>query len=206
MESPLKQEVSLDELRASVVEEFNKVHEKYRPKIFLFCKRILDDHHKAEDVTAETMIILWNNWADIKDQQQPGGFLFTTARNRCIDMLRKAQRQGGRPILIDDNLLFSECDREWEAAEVYDQYYNMVLTSQGILTEQQRDILYLRKTKGLSFKVIAKKMNLSHQTVYNRWKEIKNIMTNLFRKNGLPLLLILLTTLGIILKVFWTSV
>jgi len=179
----LEQEVSLDELRAGSVQEFNKVYEKYLNWIFLYCKRTLQDHHKAEDVTAETMIKLWDNRATIQNLQHLERFLYVTARNRCLDILRKVRRPGGRHIPIDDSLPFSEYDPEKETAEIYDQLYKMALTTPGILTDVQRDVLYLRNKKGLDVKEIAKKMKVSYQTIYNRWDEIKDIMTNLFRKN-----------------------
>lgn len=209
MKSPLEQEVSLDELRAGSVQEFEKVYEKYQFRIFFYCNGILRDRQKAEDATAETMIRLWNNLAIINDQQHLEGFLYTTARNVCIDSIRKGRRRKERHIPIDGenfNSSFGKYDPEKEAAEIFDQLCRMALTTPGILTEEQRDVLYLRKNKGLTVKSIAEKMKVSHQTIYNRWDEIKDIMTNLFKKNDLPLLLIFLTGVSIIFKFFWFSV
>lgn len=186
MKPPLEQEVSFDELRAGSVQEFEKVHENYQFRLFIYCNSILRDRQKAEDATAETMIRLWNNCTTINDQRHLEGFLYTTARNLCFDYIRKGRRRKERHIPIDGenyNSSFGKYDPEIEAAEIFDQLCRMALTTPGILTEEQRDVLYLRKNKGLTVKLIAEKMKVSPQTIYNRWDEIKDIMTNLFRKN-----------------------
>lgn len=58
-------------------------------RIFPMVARMLGNVTDAEDAIQDIMIRLWNNRSKIKKHPNIPGFVFLTARNYCLDILRK---------------------------------------------------------------------------------------------------------------------
>jgi len=73
------------------------------PRVYQMVARMLADEEKAKDAVQEIMIKLWNNRKQLAKHPNINGFVFLTAKNYCLDMLKKSQ-----PFMTsDDNILKS---------------------------------------------------------------------------------------------------
>jgi len=75
-------------------EAFNRLFQRYSSRIFALGMKITRNEQLSNDLVQETMLNVWRKARlyDL-DRGSAQGWIFTTARNRCFDMLRKLKRQ-----------------------------------------------------------------------------------------------------------------
>lgn len=125
-------------------------------RLFPMIARILGNSAEAEDAIQEIMIKLWGMRKQIGQHPNITGFVFLTARNYCIDLLKK------KKLKIDDNtlqikVLESENGHEKLERKELNIIINRILLK---LPEQQRGILIMRDIDGYEFIEIAAVMQL----------------------------------------------
>ena len=73
---------------------FRALYDAAAPRLLAVARRLLHDHHRAEDALQQTMIAAWNNAADFDaGRGRASTWLIAIVRNRAIDMLRSEDRQ-----------------------------------------------------------------------------------------------------------------
>ena len=63
----------------------------YQNLIFTICYRMTGDYFAAQDLTQETFLAAYSHMGEISPEHEKG-WLARTAHNRCIDYMRKAER------------------------------------------------------------------------------------------------------------------
>lgn len=74
---------------------------KYLKPIFSFVFRLVENSQEAEDITQEVFVKAWRNLKKFNQKQSFKTWLFTIAKNTCLDWLRKKKE-----------ILFSELERK----------------------------------------------------------------------------------------------
>ena len=130
-------------------------------RIYPMVVRMLGNKESAEDAVQEIMIKLWDRRKKIGDHPNIPGFVFLTARNYCLDVLKK------KNIDIESSdfqlrMLTSESN--------YSQVEWKELTTiiENILKElpaQQYEIMMMRDIDGFEFAEIAAATNLKVEHV-----------------------------------------
>ncbi len=131
--------------------EFKRTVFSLSERLFPMVSRMLGNNGKAEDAIQEIMMKLWTKRKEIERHPNISGFVILTARNYCIDLLRKKQLE------IDDSpfrleLLPSEHGHnqlEWE------ELNTIIKEILNDLSKNQRDILIMRDLDGYEFIEIA---------------------------------------------------
>ena len=102
-----------------------------------------------------------------KPIKAPKAFLFATARNIALNMIRASNVRGERLSLIEDmEILDSEQDVQESIAR--NQELEALTTAIQSLPKKCRQIFTLCKVYGMTPKEISKEMNLSLPTVYRQ--------------------------------------
>jgi RNA polymerase sigma-70 factor (ECF subfamily) len=130
-------------------------------RLFPLVARLLGDKTKAEDAIQEIMIKLWEKRKQLDNHPNIKGFVFLTARNYCIDLLRKKR------IFVDDisaHLMVhsstnDEGQLEWEELNLV---IREVLKK---LPKQQREIFVMRDLDGYEFSEIAEILQITIEHV-----------------------------------------
>ncbi|MBC2843966.1 RNA polymerase sigma factor [Winogradskyella flava] len=124
-------------------------------KLFPMVSRILGSHEKAEDAIQEIMIKIWQKRTKLKNHPNISGFVFLTARNYCLDVLRKNKVEpygGASPLRIikskDENNL------EWQ------ELNKIILDILKTLPVQQKEVFLMRDIDGYDFTEIASALNI----------------------------------------------
>ena len=84
------------------VEAFEWLLNAYQGGLFRLCLRMLDDRTEAEDLVQETFISAWRALPNLTVPQAFVPWLYRTATNKCLDMLRTPEappdpREPARP-------------------------------------------------------------------------------------------------------------
>ena len=136
--------------------------EQQYDKLLRYCYMKLRDRTLAEDITQETFIRFFES----KDYHSIGkemAYLYTIARNLCIDSFRKQKDE-----LIED--LPAKIQEMPESRDKVEDIVDRISIEQALdsLTADEREAVVLRFSGELSVEDIAKSMDISRFAVRRR--------------------------------------
>jgi len=154
------------------IHAFEELHRRYVASIYRLVRRKLGDALLAEDIAQETFMKALRMMDRVDDSFNFGGWVHTVARNLCFDELRRRQRDlradggteeeeselmanlpstasGFDPVAVQES---NETRRQvWKVAQRLPEKYKLVLT--------------LRELQDLSYRQIARSLNMSESAV-----------------------------------------
>jgi RNA polymerase sigma-70 factor, ECF subfamily len=158
--------------RAGDIHAFEELHRRYVASIYRLVRRKLGDALLAEDIAQETFMKALRMMDRVDESFNFGGWVHTVARNLCFDELRRRQRDlrvdggtedeeselmanlpstasGFDPVTVQES---NETRRQvWKVAQRLPEKYKLVLT--------------LRELQDLSYRQIARSLNMSESAV-----------------------------------------
>lgn len=167
--------------------DFQRGYLKHRDRIYWYILRKISRSEEAQDLTADVFIKLFEHFDQIKSRGDSAilAWLYTVARNQCIDYLRK---QGKRQIrtLEDEEIdvIVKEYDTFVEQA-VQDFEMKAIYGALSVVDNLEREILHLRFEEGLTFAEIAIMIGKSEGACKMiLYRSIGKIRNELRRKNN----------------------
>lgn len=185
------EELSVDALRELADEElmhryasgdvaaFEILLGRHEKPVYRFVLRSVRDAERAEELTQDIFFRLVNNAARYKKSAKFTTWLYTIARNACIDEARKTKR---RPTVSLDVSVGDEqgatfvdklrdASARGGASEVARAAFRDHL-EEGLaaLPDEQREVFLLRQFEGMRFVDIAKQLGISDNTVKSRMR------------------------------------
>ena len=143
---------------------FAALFDHFAPRVKSFLMRRGASEAQAEDCTQDVMVTIWKK-ANLFNPQRAAAstWIFTIARNRHIDLVRKQNR----PIPTD----YQPQDAfEADGADIYSKQQDVVLLNKAMedLPEKQRDIIQQAFLGELSHQEIANHSGLPLGTIKSR--------------------------------------
>jgi len=171
MKDPKKDSGSMDEeliRRCALGEEqaFEELVERMEKPLIHFILRYLGDWSAAEDLFQETMLRVVRNIREFRPQASLQTWIFTIARNLCLDRLKSRKRRkevsldapqkapGGK--VIDFREVLRERASGPEARAAGGEQEAEVQRGLGLLAARKREVLILRVFLGLSYEEVAR--------------------------------------------------
>ncbi len=160
------------------VEAFRHLLARYERPIYVFCLRMLADPSSAEDACQDVFIKAVRGLRQWSRQARFKTWLYTIARNHCVDTLRKAKHRKTESLdRTSDPSGVAPVDRvagpdAWRP----DAHMERTRLGQAIrdgiarLPPEQREVFVLREHSGLPFKEIAEMTGASENTVKSRMR------------------------------------
>ncbi|QXP52868.1 RNA polymerase sigma factor [Cellulophaga sp. HaHa_2_1] len=130
-------------------------------RLFPMVSRMLGSSANAEDAIQDIMMKLWEKRKRIADHPNIQGLVFSTARNHCIDILRK-KTLASHDASFQLEILTSENDSEELEWKELRGIIEKIVAS---LPEQQREVILMRDLDGYEFTEIASAMQLKVEHV-----------------------------------------
>lgn len=137
------------------VREYNKSVKEYGDHVYRFIYRSLKDSGRAADIVQDTYEKLWMNITEI-EYEAVKSWLFTSAYNRMIDVIRKDSRLVTVEF-YDDSSLYAEENK----SDLNELLHNALQK----LPPAQRSVILLRDYEGYSYKEIGDITGLSEAQV-----------------------------------------
>ena len=141
------------------------INEHY-DKIYRYCYFKLKNQHIAEDITQETFLRFMES-NHYKDVGRPLAYLYTIARNLCMDEFRKIPME----VLKEDMGQSS-----FEDAVVEKENFRQAMET---LTNEEQELLLLRYINEISFSDLSKLYEKSRFALY---RELSKITKKLERR------------------------
>lgn len=151
-------------------EAITMIFHRYKNRVLNFCLRILGNRADAEDATHDVFVTLMNSRYTHHPNAKFSTWLFTIARNRCIDKIRKTKKVFSLTLTNNDRT----ADVQWDvpddadsSADDLEKKERAVLVQKAIarLAYQQREAIVLREYHQFSYDEIAKILNCSLDNV-----------------------------------------
>ena len=143
-------------------------------QILRYCCAILRDYHEAQDVVQATFLKALSKKDSIKGKLVP--WLYRTAYNNCIDILRRRKWQ---------RFLFIE---ERDSEPFYSMDNGMseeIREALGVLSPNERALVVGRALDDLDYEQLSQIFGVSSATLRKRYERAKKKLAQALREQGL---------------------
>lgn len=183
------------------ISALENLYKKYHPKMYVYCKGLLNDSDLAKDVVQESFIIFWENRKKIIFEHAISSYLFRITRHQCLKQIRSEAIKNNFSDLSNVRLMELEASYYTPEKNILDdiyfdelnQKYNEALKK---LPKQCQVIFEMSKDRGMNNAEIAGQLNLSVRTVENQlYRGLKEMKKSLLKYTIIVLFIFLNTQL-----------
>ena len=141
------------------------IDEQY-DKVYRYCYFRVKNQHLAEDITQETFLRFFES-SSYKDAGRPLAYLYTVARNLCIDEFRKVHTEELKEEIAQNG---------FEDAVVEKENLRQAMAT---LSKEEQELILLRYVNEVSFADLSKMYGKSRFALY---RELSKITSKLERR------------------------
>lgn len=141
-----------------------QLYDKYAPTVYRFVFSVLKNSHDSEEITQMVFIKIWDIRTTLRNDTNLTSFLLTIARNSSYNFLKHKYKEK----LMFEKMELSLKDKASGLVDnsLIEKDLNDLLN--GLiekLPQKRREVFVLNRFKGLSYKEIAIKLEISENTV-----------------------------------------
>jgi len=164
--------------------KFDYIYDKYKKLLLYKANGILNDYSLAEDAVSEAFLRVYKNLHKIDDPDsgQTASFLVTIVKNTSINILNKNKNAYGSNYDIYENDIQS--DYSMEENIVSEIVTDGMLKVIDKLKDELKDCFLLMYAHNMSYKEIAKTLNITESNVTVRIHRAKKKIVELLQKEG----------------------
>lgn len=131
---------------------FISIYNRYKTPVYAFCVKMLGDREQARDVMQETFLRVYENRDRLSNASSFKAWIFTIARNQCLNQIRKARWQvplenEREPVAARAETPISQLEKS-ERVALVSRYLNE-------LKAEYREVIILREYQNMSYDEIA---------------------------------------------------
>lgn len=149
-------------LKAGSHSAFEYLFREYNLRVYGFAYKFLHNHAEAENIVQSVFVKLWENRAILNENLSLKAYLFKITKNMILNLVKK---QTSRDLFLnyisDNGEQHYDIDKELN----YNELFSIVEQSIQSLPERRKQIFILSRYEGLSYKKIARKLDISENTV-----------------------------------------
>ncbi len=145
---------------------FRELFEAYQDRVYSIALRYSGDRAAALDIAQDVFLKLLSSMKDFRGDSGFESWLYRLVVNRCLDYHRRGRRIIG---MLEDALnAFSSPDESALNELLRSELEEQVQRAIGRLAPEQRIVVVLRYTEGMSYEQIAEILGCSMGTVASR--------------------------------------
>ena len=152
---------------------FTEIYDRYAIRVNAYCRTILNDREKAEDIFQETFLRFYKYASSERKTGSVIGFIITIARNLCLN----AKRDDKFTVPIEEFKLSVDNAGNYEDKEMSE----LLMMALDLLPSELKEVMVLRYFDELRYNDIAEILNITaaraRYLVYNGKQKIKEILT-----------------------------
>ncbi|MFA5848395.1 MAG: RNA polymerase sigma-70 factor [Bacteroidales bacterium] len=164
-----------------------QLYDKYAPTVYRFVFSVLRNPHDSEEITQMVFIKIWDIRSTLRDDTNLISFLLTIAKNSSYNFLKHKYKEK----LMFEKMELSLKDKASGLVDntlIEKDLNDMLSTLIDKLPPRRREVFVLNRFKGLSYKEIADKLEISENTVDTQMrKALQFIKDNLANEISLSI-------------------
>jgi RNA polymerase sigma-70 factor (ECF subfamily) len=132
-----------------------------------FVTRYIKEPQIVEDIVQDSFLIIWESREKIDTELNLKSFLFTIARNKAINLLRKREYNLKDKLEKAENRFLIDTLNDEQMSSSIDalDMERTIINTYEILPQKIRKIFILSRKEGLSYKEISVKLGISEKIV-----------------------------------------
>jgi RNA polymerase sigma-70 factor (ECF subfamily) len=144
---------------------FRKIFDLYKTKLAVFIFRMTKSESCTEELVQDIFVKLWIKRSKLANVDNPRAYIFTIARNRTMDHLRKLATEAKllNQVWQQISKVQNSTEEQLNAKESQELIHQALVQ----LSAQKQKIFQLSRYKGLNHEQIADHLSLSKSTVKN---------------------------------------
>lgn len=153
----------IKEIKAGNMHAFDALYEKYSKKIYKFSVSILKSSEDAKNIVQDVFMNLWANRNNIEKEESVRYYIFKTAYNTSISVIRKKLRESDYLEYLKtlQEPVENDVDLKIEFTELNEKLSELI----NSLPKRQREIFILHRIEGLKYEEISLKLGISVNTI-----------------------------------------
>jgi RNA polymerase sigma-70 factor (ECF subfamily) len=165
------------------LEAFEALYERYHKRLSHFILRFMKERSAAEDILQETFLRLLKGKKRFRKDSRFSTYLFTIARNLCLDTLKSWERK--HIFISQENQIEKATDKSKGPDKILEETEmgKVIQNEIQALPLDQREVLVLSKYSGLSYDEIARIIQSTpaavKQKAYRAMLSLKQKLKNL---------------------------
>ena len=153
------------EIKADNMFAFDVLYKKYCKKVYRFGYCILKSPEESENLMQDVFLKLWENRHKVEKGSSIKSYVFTITYNSAITIIRKKARETEFIEYLKSLQVINEEPVNVELE--YNELTNKLDEIIKALPQRQKEVYLLSRVEGLKYKEIAKRLNISVNTVEN---------------------------------------
>ncbi|HEY5509892.1 MAG TPA: RNA polymerase sigma-70 factor [Prolixibacteraceae bacterium] len=170
----------LEKLKEGDTFAFEVLFYKYRNKIKGFATKLVPTQIDPDEIVQEVFVKIWLKKESIDPEKNFQSYLFSIAKNLVLDHLKSAVNR--KLYFVEEHFqqdLITEKDAEIQfSADTEERMLSLIQQ----IPERRREIFCLSRFDGLSYKQIAKRLNITENTVDSQIRNSLTFLRKEFRK------------------------
>ncbi len=157
-----------------------EIYHRYKARLLAYIMAILGRRRDAEDVLHDLFLFFVSRPGAFRFKGLLRGFLFTSARNRALNALRRLRLEDESCSRAADLFLIP---REDETEPVVDfKTRRQLAEAVAALDADLRDVVVLRAVEGMTFREIAQVVDRNRHTVRSRYQKALRELSKVMKK------------------------
>lgn len=136
---------------------YKSIYNQYNKLIYFICAKYLNDNDDIEDIIVDSFVALFNDRKNISNIKN---YLFTVSKNKAINLAKKKSNFELKNDEFFTNVTYQSND---QYSEIMEKIYQ-------VLSKEDADIVIEHVVEGTSLSDIARRNNLSLNTLKSRYR------------------------------------
>lgn len=178
MKNKLQRDIILG-IKAGNYVMFNRLIDMYANRLISFCYSFCKSKEEAEELSQDVFIKVWQNRKLLNENKNIDNYIYTIARNKCINHLKSAGNQYKiKKIFVEEDLYQANPSSLNDI--IFNEYFSIAKEAVDQLPERCKEVYTLSRIDGLKNRDIAQRLGISVNTV-----RAQIVKSNAFIKNYL---------------------
>lgn len=163
---------------------YGRLVERYQRRLWFAMTRVLGDSDEAADVTQEAFVKAWEKLAEYDARFRFYAWLYTIARNRALNVLRRRRIRGFLSLSRPEGAPQIEAHDDTAAGVERSELAAALEACRESLPPNQREAFDLRHADGMAYAEIAAATGVPQGTVMSRLHRAREKMRDCLRSKG----------------------
>jgi RNA polymerase sigma-70 factor (family 1) len=161
---------------------FKRIFDTYKDRLYSYVLAVSHSSYTAEEITQEIFMKLWLCRDALSSIDNMESYIFTIARNKTLNYLRKAGNQAS--LLQEIQKRMKPAANNTEERTSSSDLEKLVHEATSLLSPQRKLVYELSRQEGLNHDQIANELHLSRNTVKNHLVFSLRFIRNYLGRHG----------------------